>query len=189
MAKMYLRRYSASVCAIGLVMLFGILGCSASVQKKEPPLTANIANKTVPVFKSSPSDIDYLRHGLNLLLAQSGSAEPDYVGASSAFQLLVKEYPDSKWTSASLALIRIINDIRTYTEKHKTLQDQFDMLLLEKNALKQSNEQIKKTENAQHEKLQTELARLAQENERLKKDIESLKELEIKLDKRERLLR
>ncbi len=61
--------------------------------------------------------------------------------------------------------------------------------LTEKEWLLQENDRLKKTVRELTDKLQAEKASLSQENEQLRKDLKRLKDLEIELEKRERMLR
>jgi hypothetical protein len=51
------------------------------------------------------------------------------------------------------------------------------------------NESLRKNLKQTHERLQTETQKLLAENEQLKKDLQLLKDLEIQLERRERMLR
>ena len=55
--------------------------------------------------------------------------------------------------------------------------------------MKTQNDRLKKTVRELTDKLQAGKASLSQENEQLRKDLKRLKDLEIELEKRERMLR
>jgi len=126
-----------------------------------------------------PSDEELFHGGLSYM--GSNGQPVDYGKARSAFDTLVNTYPKSKWRGLSERLIRLIDECQSCQEKNllgnKTQSD--------KNKLLQENERLKKDIR----QLQSETARLSQENEQLKNDIQLLKNLEIQLDKREKMYR
>lgn len=171
--------------------LFFIGACATppvAVSKNNTASVNDSVVKRIPIFRSTSSDIEYLRHGISLI-AGSADLQPDYANAKYSFELLLKEYPDSKWKESATALIKIINDLQSCIEKEKAARILYGKNQEEKAGLLQENEKLTKTNSMLNEKMQSEISKLVQENERLKKDIELLKDLEIKLDKRERLLR
>lgn len=106
----------------------------------------------------------------------------DYAEARADFELLLNAYPKSKWRPAAEKIIILIDTAASRRQLvEKTAAD--------KNRLAQENEQLKRQVRALNEKLQTETAALTQENDQLKKDIQTLKNLEIELEKRDRKLR
>ncbi|MBN1662839.1 MAG: hypothetical protein JW943_04485 [Deltaproteobacteria bacterium] len=180
-----IKRCAASLCIVS------IMACAAppiEIDKSSPPGKVDSAAERLPIFRSVPSDIDYLRHGIMLLL-NSENTSPDYAGAKKAFESILKEYPDSKWNSSAIALIKIINDLQMCTNEEKSAQNLYAKTHREKTVLIQENERLIKANNVLADRLLTEVSKLVQENDRLKKDIELLKDLEIKLDRRERLLK
>jgi hypothetical protein len=173
---------------VSLILL--ICGCASpvSVERKDHLTIGDDNKKAPPIFRSSPSDLDYLRHGI-LRMGNSDANLPDYVGAKEAFQSLINEHPDSGWTEPAMTLIKGINNLQSCMDKEKASRALYEKTLGEKATILQDNERLTKAGHVNNERLQAEITRLGQENDRLKKDIELLKELEIKLDKRERLLR
>ncbi len=88
---------------------------------------------------------------------------------------MLNTYPKSKWRGLAETFIRLIDTDVQLIEKAK-----------EDNArLLKENEQVKKD----NRRLLEETAKLIQENEQLKKDIQLLKNLEVQLEKREKMLR
>ncbi|MBI4619573.1 MAG: hypothetical protein HY739_05370 [Desulfobacterales bacterium] len=125
--------------------------------------------KDKAIVDRSMSDTDLFHDAVSYL----GNPEVtvDYLRARSAFELLVKTYPKSKWRNLSETFIRIIDDIKAYQAKSISDQLLLDKAQADKGRLFQENEQLKK------------------DSEQLKKDIQLLKNLEIQLEKRERTLR
>jgi hypothetical protein len=174
--------------ALCLILLVVACVSSVSVEKKAPPKPVENEPKRTPISRFMPSDDDYLLYGLSLMV-NAPERPPDYEKAKIAFESLLKEHPASKWKESTTALLQILQEIRDRRENEK-----FARALQEKNNqvrsnLAAENEKLVKANSALNEKMQSEIAKLVQENERLKKDIELLKDLEIKLDRRERLLR
>lgn len=175
-----------------LFLAITFLAACASAVPVSPDKTAH-PPKTVPVIKEkeivdrSMSDTDLFRDAVSRL----GNLEvtADYVRARSAFELLVRTYPKSKWHSLSETFIRIIDDIKAYQAKSISGRLLLDKVQADKGRVLQENEQLKKEIRLLNDKQQAETTRLFQENEQLKKDIQLLKNLEIQLDKRERTLR
>jgi gas vesicle protein len=149
--------------------------------------------KTVPAIKEkdigdrSVSDMDLFHDAVSFL--DNPEVTADYLRARSAFELLVRNYPKSKWRNLSETFIRIIDDIQAYQAKSRSDQLLLDKAQADKGRLLQESEQLKKEIRLLNDKHQTETTRLLQENEQLKKDIQLLKNLEIQLEKRERTLR
>ena len=115
--------------------------------------------------------------------------ETDYTKARSAFDVLLKMHPESKWRTLSEVLLRLIDEMQLCQAKNVS-----DRMLIEKadadrGKLREENEQLKKEVRLLDDKFQAEMTKLHQENEQLKKDIQLLKNLEIQLDKREKMLR
>jgi hypothetical protein len=140
------------------------------------------ASPMIPPGSVAPlptSDEDLFRGGLSYM--GSNWQPADYGKARSAFDTLVNTYPQSRWRGSSEMLIRLIDECQSCQEKNLL----GNKIQSDKNKLLQENERLRKDTR----QLQSESARLSQENEQLKKDIQLLKNLEIQLDKREKLYR
>jgi len=140
------------------------------------------ASPMIPPGNVSPlplSDAELFHSGLSYI--GSNGQPADYGKARSAFDTLVNTYPKSRWRGLSERLIHLIDECQSCEGKNlsgnKTKSD--------KNKLLHENERLKKDVR----QLQSETARLSQENEQLKNDIQLLKNLEIQLDKREKMFR
>jgi len=173
----------------GLLLIF-VVACAApvSVEKKTSSQSVENNQTKTPAFRSMPSDVDYLYYGLSHLAA-TPEKPPDFEKAGIAFETLMKEHPDSIWKESAMVLNKILQDLRDYRDKEKTARALHEKSVQDRINLSAEIEKLSKANSTLSEKMQSEIAKLLQENERLKKDIELLKDLEIKLDKRERLLR
>jgi hypothetical protein len=113
----------------------------------------------------------------------------EYEMARHTFEILVSSYPESKWRDTAQAALRLIGEMDSYRNKILSERNMVNKLLTDRTKALQDNEQLKKDFRLLNEKHQAEFAALQQENEQLKKDIQLLKNLEIQLEKREKLLR
>jgi hypothetical protein len=153
-----------------IFLLFVLLGACSSLPS--PPGSPPRANEK-SWFKRSPADVDIFYQGISYLGDKEKAA--DYAKARAAFNELLNTYPKSKWRGLAETFIRLIDTDVQLIEKAK-----------EDNArLLKENEQVKKD----NRRLLEETAKLIQENEQLKKDIQLLKNLEVQLEKREKMLR
>lgn len=109
--------------------------------------------------------------------------------ARQTLESLLSNYPQSKWTDAARAIIRLIAELDTYRRRLPIEQGMVQKLATDKNRTLQEIEQLKKELRLLSEKYQVDLTGLQQENEQLKKDLQLLKNLEIQLDRREKMLR
>lgn len=134
-----------------------------------------------------PKDEELFLKGLSFL--SESLQKNDYSAVKYPFATLINDHPKSKWRDNAYMLLRLIEDLESYRDKlraegaalNKTLTDQAKTL--------QENEQLKKDIRLLNEKFQAELTTLQQENEQLKKDLQLLKNLEMQLEKREKMLR
>lgn len=99
---------------------------------------------------------------------------------------LVQQYSKSKWTLGAQALIKNIDknvglQTQLAREKQKAQTD--------RTKLQKENDALSEEMRLTEEKYKTEMARLQQENEQLKKDMQLLKQLEVQLERREKMLR
>jgi hypothetical protein len=109
--------------------------------------------------------------------------------ARQKLESLLSDYPQSKWSDAARATLRLIGELDTYRQRLPIEQDMVQKLATDRKRTLQENEQLKKELRLLSEKYQAELAELQQENEQLKKDLQLLKNLEMQLDRREKMLR
>ena len=109
--------------------------------------------------------------------------------AKQTLESLLSGYPQSQWNDATRATLRLIGELDTYRQRLPIEQDMVQKLATDKNRILQENEQLKKELRLLSEKYQADLVELQQENEQLKKDLQLLKNLEIQLDRRGKMLR
>jgi hypothetical protein len=91
---------------------------------------------------------------------------------------LVVLYPESKWRPPAESLLLFIDRQLACSEKIKGERNLYDSVLAQKIKCEASDNQCR-----------LEITRILQENEQLKKDLENLKNLEIELEQRNRVLR
>lgn len=121
-----------------------------------------------------------------LSLLKNQEKEQNYSEAKMKLQNLVKQYPGSQWTAGAQALLLTLDNIsalQSALKKEKQKPHGNDVKLTKE--VSELKDNIKQTE----ERYLAELGKLQQENDQLKKDIQQLKNLEIHLEKREKMLR
>lgn len=152
-----------------------------------PPTPMPVSPAPLPVTPPvSSEDHDLFFEGI-ALLNPSNQSEP--AQARAVFALLAERYPQSRWRSVAETVVRLIDEGEA--ARRGGLQDHLlrERIEAERSRTLHENEQLKRTVRELTEKLQTATASLTQENEQLKKDLQRLKNLEIELEKRERMLR
>lgn len=162
-----------------MIMAF-CLGCATA----PVPDKTSLPEKSKNIFALVPSDTDMLLEAINNLSNSEG--EPNYNAAKVKLESLVQQYPKSKWVPGAKALIKSIDKsggLQTQmTREKQKAQAERTKLQKENDAL---SEELRLTE----EKCKMETSRLQQENEQLKKDMQLLKQLEVQLERREKMLR
>ena len=176
-------RHSKKLMVLILVLLI-LAGCSAKAVRDGGRGPAAPVKKAGSLFGSWPSDRELFDEALAFL---SGSGrEPDYKEAKIRLVSLMEQFPGSKWADCSRALssaLDRISALQTELRKQKTDAHQ------EQVKLKKEIEGLKNSVRQVEEKNSTEMTQLQQENEQLKNDIRQSKNLEIRLEKREKQLR
>jgi len=183
-----MKRLRTAVFRILMALL--LAGCAASVptvEKKDLAATLSVP----PVAGKLPAlrileDQDIFSQGLSVLARTDG---PNEAEARSVFVSLLDLYPQSPWRPAAETLVRLIDEGQATQEARRRDRALIDQILTEQGWLLKENDQLKKTVRELTDKLQAEKASLFQENEQLRKDLKRLKDLEIELEKRERMLR
>ena len=164
-----------------IMMVVMLTGCAANAVMDSAHRQVDPAEKSINIFSREQSDKDLFDEALSLLNHQE--KEPNYGEAKIRLESLIGQYPNSKWAAGAQALILALNRISAreaaLNAEKVHVQNERVKLTREIDGLS------KKTE----EKCLAEATRLQQENEQLKKDIERLKNLEILLEKREKMLR
>ncbi|PKN18238.1 MAG: hypothetical protein CVU71_12060 [Deltaproteobacteria bacterium HGW-Deltaproteobacteria-6] len=161
-----------------------LAGCAASAVMENANDKTGAKGKSSRMFNKAPSDKELFEEALFCL--SNDKKEPDYQEAQSKLQNLVSQFPNSHLTTGAEALLLTLDRIsalQTALKKEK-LKTQGEQVKLTKeiSRLKENAEQIEG-------KYSVEIVKLQQENEQLKKDIQQLKNLEIQLEKREKMIR
>ena len=170
--------------------LFFIVGCAAAppvIEKRDvaaPPVKP--MEEALPAPPRLFEERDLLLDGVALLNLPERLAQEK---ARSVFLSLIQRYPQSRWRPVAEAFIRLIDERDAFGEMSRLDRLLVDKTKTERSRALQENDHLKKAVRELTEKLQSETAALAQENEQLKRDIQRLKDLEIELQKRERMLR
>ena len=176
-------RHSKKLIILILALLV-LAGCSAKAVRDGGQESPAPVKKAGSLFSSGPSDRDLFDEALALL---SGSGrEPDYHEARIRLGTLVEQFPESKWAEGAKALLSMLDRVSALQVQ---LKEQKAEAQQEQAKLKKEIEGLKSSVRQAEEKNSAELIRLQQENEQLKNDIRQLKNLEIRLEKREKLLR
>ena len=186
---------------IVLYLLVALLGaCSASLppvadQTAPPsaaptvvaPVAESQSNTLGSTFRTEKKDEELFLQALQHITGpfnQESSAT-----ARQTLESLLSDYPQSKWSASAQTILRLIGELDANRERLASEQDMGQKLAADRNRTRQENEQFKKEQRLVREKYETELAELQQANEQLKKDLQLLKNLEIQLDRREKMLR
>jgi gas vesicle protein len=158
-----------------LVLLLGACASSSTVAPGKGTVQgmAVIPVEKAGLFGKPPADAMMFNEGVSWLGLSDKPA--DYAKAKGTFAILTQNYPQSKWRPLAETFVHLIDAIQSLQAEKLSSQN-----LTEK--LKQDHERLKKS-------LQSERDSLAQENEKLKKDMELLKQLEVQLDQRGKMLR
>jgi hypothetical protein len=168
-----------------LAMIVAILGgCASSSALNKPHRQPALSDLSEQAQTQEPSDRELMNEILSII--NNNEKEPDYEEVKICLQSFVAQYPQSEWVAPAQALMATLNKmtvLQTALISEKT-RSEVDHAKLSKelNALRDG---IRKRE----EEHSSETARLQQENDQLKKDIEQLKNLEIRLEKRGKRLR
>lgn len=170
-----------------LLSIIFIAACVKPVVKDEAAGQNAAAEKQKGFFELPPSDTDMFRKALLLLDKTQG--EPDYSAVKTSLTVLIQKSPQGKWRNSAETLIQMIDNILVLQTEIKSRRQVLEKVNIDKTKLVRENESLKKDLKLTEESQDTEIIRLRQENEQLKKDITLLKNLELQLDKREKMLR
>jgi len=149
------------------------------------PEKRTIAEKVLASMQ--PADEALFLQGLSFL--SESLQKNDYSAVKYPLATLINDHPKSKWRDNAYMLLRLIGELESYRDKLYAEEAAIDKTLTDKAKTLQENEQLKKDIRLLNEKFQAELTACQQENEQLKKDLQLLKDLEMQLDKREKMLR
>jgi hypothetical protein len=163
--------------AICLLLLCACTGERSAVRKGNGDQTSpdgvlkKIHDTVLP--EREPSAEDLLQEALTML---SNPDRPhDDTEIRTVLNRLLAFYPESKWRPTAESLLLFID---RQGEKMKETRQLYGSLKAQKTRCEESDSQCR-----------LELARILQENEQLKKDLENLKNLEIELEQRNRVMR
>jgi hypothetical protein len=176
---------------IRMAALLFLAGCAVAPPAVEQPIVV-AEPSPVPLIEQRVTpprlteDRDLFAEGLELL-KQPERAER--AKAHAVFASLLERYPQSRWRAAAETCIRLIDEIAASREEGRREQLLAEQVREELAGAMQEKEALEKKLRELTEKLQKETTSLVQENEKLKRDLQRLKELEIELEKRERMLR
>jgi hypothetical protein len=162
-------------------------GCANSPVIDKSNGQKEISAKQRSIFSLSPSAEDIIDEALAYLNKPEGM--PDYNAAKTKLELLIQEYPQSKWAGNARGLISTIDDLLALQTRMQAEKNARQKISAEKAKLLKENESWRKDYKYLADKYQTETVKLQQENEQLKNDIALLKKLEIQLEKREKMLK
>ena len=181
--RRFLQDHLARLFVVSILVLW--FGACASSPVAAPDKGTGQGMAVVPVekaglFTKPPADAMTFNEGVSWLGLSGKPA--DHAKARETFSVLTKTFPQSKWRPLAETFIHLLDAIESLQAKGLSEQG-----LAEK--LKQDNERLKKDIQALGGKLQAERDSLMQENEKLKKDIDLLKQLEVQLDQRGKMLR
>lgn len=151
---------------------------STTADRTDGPVKSN------GLFNQDRSDEELFIEALSSL--SNEKKEPNHDEAKLKLENLINQYPRSKWIGASRALLTSLDRISTLQtqlkQERQRNQGENNKLSKEIELLRDNNKQLE-------DRLTAEIVRLQQENEQLKRDIQQLKNLEIQLEKREKMLR
>lgn len=167
-----------------ILMLLVLAGCSAKAVRDDGQEPAVPVKKASSLFGSGPSDRDLFNEAM-VFLSGSGR-EPDYGEAKIRLGTLVEQFPESKWADGARALSSALDRISALQAELKEQKMEAHQVQAK---LKKEIEGLKNSTRQADDKNSAELILLQQENEQMKNDIQQLKNLEIRLEKREKQLR
>jgi hypothetical protein len=166
-----------TILAICLLMLGACAGERSAVRKEDggtvspDGVLSKIHGTVLP--DGEPSAEDLLQEALTLL--NNPDRTHDDTEVRTTLTRLLALYPESKWRPSAESLLLFIN---RQGERMKEVRQLSDGLKAQKTKCEESDSQCR-----------LELTRILQENEQLKKDLQNLKNLEIELEQRNRVMR
>ncbi len=160
-------------------------GCVSGPPLRPPPEgqqeTHTAGSLTKGIFVSADEALFYA----GILHMEAAGKTMDYQAARRTFETLLQVHPDSKWCGPARFCLALLKEREELIVKGNAAE-------LENAACrKKAAEAATEAQNMRlaNEKLRGEAAKVQQENDQLKKDLQRLKDLEIELQNRDRLLR
>ena len=160
-----------------MIIAIMMAGCSTKAVIGNDKEQTGPSEKSGSFFSQEPSDRDLYEDALSYL--SNNEKEPNYNEVRVRLENLIVRFPKSKWIASAQALLSTLDRIFE-------LQKQLNQ---EKQKVQGDQSKLAKDIKQLEEKYSTDIIRLQQENEQLKNDIRQLKNLEIHLEKREKMLR
>lgn len=165
-----------------LLILIGLWSCAGM---KEVPEGATSSGQTNGrLFADGPSDKELYQQALADLA--NDHRAPRYDSAKATLERLLKEHPQSRWAESAKVMVELISERSRLDARIQ--KDQKQSKALEEKAMRELAA-IKEQLKAQEEKYAADIARVKQENEKLQMDLHELRNLELQLEKREKMLR
>jgi hypothetical protein len=164
------------VLIIIFVLTTLVAGCAHKIVQDETPVPKKTKVQVIPALPSFDTDAEQIRIALAHLGNNSGV--PDYDAAKTKLELFVQQHPSSVWNDCAQNLIQTIDTMLILKNKIKSEKQALEKTTAEKIKLLKENETLK-----------AEAVKNQQENDRLRSDIALLKQLEIQLEKREKMLK
>lgn len=171
--------------SIMIIFMICLGACAAKNAPTEPPgsLAARFQSDTA-IFQEGYAQL-------------SGEERPvDYGKAREAFGLLINKYPKSKWRSYAKSFLILMDETQTAREQaEKEKQACIKIKALWEHTQKECRTDQLKTQGElarllkENEQLRQDNVQLRHENEQMKKKLEELKQLEIELQRRDKIFR
>ncbi len=157
------------------ILLIGACATDKAAVTKAP---GEVTDKKQIAAERPPTAEDLLAEAAAALIQPDSAGAGNDLKARSFLNQLLQSYPDSKWRNTAEALIMLMDLQAACEEKIKGDRKLCERILSQKIKCEESENQCRQ-----------ETSRLLQENEQLKKDLQNLKNLEIELEQRNRVLR
>lgn len=164
------------------MFLIGLSACAGIKETPEGSASSGPANGRL--FANGPSDKELYSQALAEL--SKDHEPPRYDAAKAVLERLLKEHPQSRWAESAQVIIDLISERSRLDARLQKEQKQSKAV--EEKAMRELAA-IKEQFRAQEEKCAADIVRLKQENEKLQMDLHELKNLELQLEKREKMLR
>jgi hypothetical protein len=174
---------------VRLLFIFLLLVMASACATPMSPVAAPGQRTITEEFfaRQQPADEALFFQGLTSI--SEALQKNDYSAVKHPLSTLINNHPKSKWRDSADMLLRLIGELELCHYRLRAEEAARDKNLTDKTKTLQENEQLKRDIRLLNEKFQAELTVLQQENEQLKKDLQLLKDLEMQLDKREKMLR
>ena len=165
-----------------LLILIGLWSCAGIKEAPQGETPSGHANGRL--FADGPSDRELYKQALEDLTNDHQAHR--YDEAKATLERLLKEHPQSRWADSAKVIVELISERSRLNARIQKEQKQSKAL--EEKTMRELAA-IKEQLKAQEEKYAADVARLKQENEKLQMDLHELKNLELQLEKREKMLR